>query len=473
MWPVENHLFQTMLFSNHSQQNAMPQTIWALIACIVVVQILTLTPGVLLNDDGALYLTHARNIAHGKPYSETLFIYTTQTARYSPASYPPIWPLVLAPIYFFFGLDPDPFKWLNIGILALLATVVWLAYRRVLSPKAGIALAALIGFNPYLTGLKNTVFSELLFLLLAFLTFYASRLRLGILCGIAAYFAYGTRPLGALILLSVIFADIIDQKKLTAFSLKVGLIATSLIVLQNLVVRSELEYITIATLGEHSIQENFRFYVGIMSIFLAGDMHIIVRSIVLGLTCGLAVVGIWRSVRIRLEAEHVFLAIYGLFILLWPIHQARYLLPLLPVLLLYAVRTIRYELSAVPLILVALIASFGWRPEIREHAPLKFYQRVKVELPIDSVFVGSTPRALALYAERRAARYPETGDVREYLRRLQATHLFTCSQDSADWKQWAESLGHRLFEEDGCTVWKLDASLAQKNDSAAGVVAIN
>jgi len=66
---------------------------------ILAFQLATIRPGLLFNEDACLYLSHARNLALGQPYSSTHFIYTTETAVYSPAVYPPVFPVMIAPLY--------------------------------------------------------------------------------------------------------------------------------------------------------------------------------------------------------------------------------------------------------------------------------------------------------------------------------------------------------------------------------------
>ena len=64
---------------------------WLYPISLVVVgafQFATIRPGVVYNEDGCLFLAHARNLALAEPYSATNFIYTTETATCSPAEYP-------------------------------------------------------------------------------------------------------------------------------------------------------------------------------------------------------------------------------------------------------------------------------------------------------------------------------------------------------------------------------------------------
>lgn len=138
---------------------------------IAVFQLATIRPG-MLNEDSALYLLNARNIAFGRPCVATGYIYTT--AEYSPWAYVPVLPLMLAPLYRFSGVNPGPYKLLIVSILVLCILAIALFYREKIGPPYLMLLLMLFGFNPYITGLKNDILLDipfLLFLYVALLVF--------------------------------------------------------------------------------------------------------------------------------------------------------------------------------------------------------------------------------------------------------------------------------------------------------------
>src|SRR5437764_14116565 len=67
--------------------------------------LLTLRPGHEWGDDFSLYLAHARNLAEGRPYEDTGYVYNPYFPSLSPRTYPPVFPLLLAPVYAAFGMD--------------------------------------------------------------------------------------------------------------------------------------------------------------------------------------------------------------------------------------------------------------------------------------------------------------------------------------------------------------------------------
>ena len=70
-----------------------------------------MTPGVdPITTDWAMYVMHARNIATGHAYTDTLYVYQPETAMYGASTYPTGYSLLLAPIYALFDLNIVAFK---------------------------------------------------------------------------------------------------------------------------------------------------------------------------------------------------------------------------------------------------------------------------------------------------------------------------------------------------------------------------
>jgi hypothetical protein len=92
----------------------------AIILIVFMFQVRTLPPRYYwAGSDIGLYLTHARNIVIGRPYSETLFVFNAHASSESPKTYPPLYPVLLSPLYRVFGLNLQVFKLLNVVFFAL------------------------------------------------------------------------------------------------------------------------------------------------------------------------------------------------------------------------------------------------------------------------------------------------------------------------------------------------------------------
>src|SRR2546422_6821939 len=89
-------------------------TILALILATVVFYIATMRDWHLWGDDFAMYIHHAKNLASGNAYGDTGYIYNPHYPDIGPRSYPPLFPLLLVPVYKIMGLDLASMKALNI-----------------------------------------------------------------------------------------------------------------------------------------------------------------------------------------------------------------------------------------------------------------------------------------------------------------------------------------------------------------------
>src|SRR5579862_5893312 len=82
----------------------------ALIGAVGIFYLATLRQGHDWSDDFALYLHHAQNICEGAAYQETGYVYNPRRPLYGPPAYPPLFPLMLVPVYKLFGLSLTAMK---------------------------------------------------------------------------------------------------------------------------------------------------------------------------------------------------------------------------------------------------------------------------------------------------------------------------------------------------------------------------
>src|SRR5262249_23686248 len=77
---------------------------------ILTFQLALWAPKVDWGGDFAQYIIHARNLAEGRSYTDTGYLYEP-TTYHAPRHYPPGFPLMMAPIWASKGLD---FFWLRV-----------------------------------------------------------------------------------------------------------------------------------------------------------------------------------------------------------------------------------------------------------------------------------------------------------------------------------------------------------------------
>ncbi|MBK8343170.1 MAG: hypothetical protein IPL12_07480 [Bacteroidetes bacterium] len=121
-----------------------------LLFVVAIFSLITMNSFHAWGDDFAMYLMHAENIATGKPYAETGFIYNDLAPTYAPQSYPPGFPLLLAIVQPFFGLNFLAYK---IYILLFFLIFLWLVYVWLKDKVDGryvVGIIIALGFNPFI-----------------------------------------------------------------------------------------------------------------------------------------------------------------------------------------------------------------------------------------------------------------------------------------------------------------------------------
>jgi len=469
------------------------------VGLVGVFQLATITPGLVNNEDACLFLSHARNLATGRPYGATDFIYTTETAIYSPSVYPPVFPTMLAPVYRFSGLNPNPYKILLVCTLLLSLIVIARLYRDRATRSQLLVVVALLGFSPFIAEQKNEIMSDLPFLLFVYAVLLlcstlweraakgSPYLWPGIYVGLLSYLAYGTRSIGVGLIPCIIAFGLIRYRRIARFSMVAAGVFAALAGLQSWFVSSSSDYLRMAIWDPHAAARNLRFYVGTTAYLWDAGAGASPRLVIFGIATGLFLVGAYRSVREPLELATLFSLGYGLFLIFWPQHQAHYILPILPVYMylvvrgLFAVwdsigrrwataRTVAAGAAAGILLLTYAgkyrTFHFGPNPDAWDSAAaVQLYEFVRDATPRNAVFIAGGPRALALYTGRRSARFPDGIDresresLTKYAAKVGATYLVASRLDSNQWVIWCKSLGatEPVFSNSSYTVYRAPA----------------
>ena len=204
--------------------------------------------------DFALYISHARNLSEGKPYADTGYILNPYYRSHSPASYPPLFPLVLAPIYARYGLDYSILVIPGILCFAASIPILFCLFRRDLPTVQSLLAVSLWAGWPFMLWFKDLVLPDLIFTLLWVLALwlvrtvyedYPSRppLTRAILIGVISYAAYATRSPGFILPGAIICYEVLRRKKIGRFPLTVAATFGVLAICQNLFIHSETSYL--------------------------------------------------------------------------------------------------------------------------------------------------------------------------------------------------------------------------------------
>jgi hypothetical protein len=175
------------------------------------------------SDDFALYVSHARNLVEGTKYADTKFVFNPANSLYSPRAYPPGFPLLLAPVYAARGLDLQAFKAIVTLSLVLSLPLLTLLLARKHGRDIALGSAALFGLSTLVWNFQRYILPDIPFLLLTTVVLLVLDRResadsskefwLSILAGLLIYATYATRVLGLTLLVGAICHDIIQRQK--------------------------------------------------------------------------------------------------------------------------------------------------------------------------------------------------------------------------------------------------------------------
>lgn len=441
-----------------------PIALAVIIALVGVWHATTIRSGHDWGDDFAMYIQHAKNIATGVDYRTSRFIYNAAYPTQPPA-YPPLLPLLLAPVYRLAGLNLDAMKRALIPIfLASLAAFAAL-WRDRLTPWSLVAAVAVIGFNPYLWSVKDNILSDVPFLLFTLLALLAAnqagrqsrpRIRDGLAVAAGVCLACWTRNAGSVLIPTVIGYDLIRWRRLTWLSGCTILAFSALFLVQSL---------TLGALGgallfdprPAVILDNARRYgVAFGTPWWNGvslPLSVALMAVILGLAAGGYALA-WR----RVSAAEIFVPLYAMLILTWNSFQgARFLIPLIPFVVGYTFMGIdglqrlgrpRLRHGVLAALLIAVALSYAGRYTHLDFGPLQrgigaptsvaLFGFLHNATPDDAVIAFIKPRAASLFTERRSIAFhamPDDSEFLAFLGRAGVTYLVIGPEDVAPQNQ--------------------------------------
>ena len=427
---------------------------------VAVFWIATLREGHNWDGDYALYIMHAENIAAGRPYGTTQYIFNPQNWIH-PAAYPPGLPLLLAPVYRLAGLDLQRMKLVGVLSFALFLLVFARTARRRLPPPLAVALIATIGFHPWIWDFKDTIFSELPFMLFCYATLdlvdqmaeeplkwhWAAISASAV--GLA--FACLTRSIGVALFPAILLVYWWTTRKLVNSGTLIVLGGLLLIGLARLGFPYDAgTYVNqFAAGGGTPLLGALQNYAGAVR-DLIGARNVHGSGLRMALTSGFLIVmlvGFVVRVRARLAVFEVFFLLYWVVLLTYPfqVEVSRYSLPVWPLMLLYAFAG-AYELgtragAAARIGAPALLVAGLWMLQVVQYrradfGPIPFsvtadhsrevFAVMKARLPPDAVVLTRKPTIIALFTGRRAAVWPapfREAEVWAYARQIGASYV--------------------------------------------------
>jgi 4-amino-4-deoxy-L-arabinose transferase-like glycosyltransferase len=428
-----------------------------LLITIALFHSLTVRQGHIWGDDFAMYVSHARNIVEGRPYAQTGYLFNP-ASPVSPRMYPPVFPMLLAPVVKLFGLNLVPMKVEQVVFFVLALTAVYLFWRDDLTSKYALALVAIVGLSPHFWAAKDNVLSDLPFLLFFYVVAVLLRRvpRYGpgwrswaILIGVVLYLTIGTRTAGIALVGGLLLYDILKYRTITRVTMVALSTCAALLIAQSHLIGLGFGnydghfHATLYTVADHLVS-----YPRTLAGCWVASTHGPYSSFLLGLVALLTLSGLWLRYKQGFTIVEALLAPYAAIAILWPFSPGiRLVFPFVPWIVFLALTGLRnlvekaapqhsaaalcsfLLLIAIPYVDVYRHADFGpisqstGMPEFNQ-----LCQAVRDRTAPNDVLVYFRARALALYTGRTASAYNYHGteeELWEYAQKIHATHLIT------------------------------------------------
>lgn len=439
----------------------MSQNRFLLVGLIVVLgtmHLATLRDGQEWGDDFSLYVAHARNLAEGRPYADTGYIYNPNDPILSPRTYPPIFPLLLVPVYLLFGMNLMAMKAFVVLLFMVLLGVLALLLRKRLPFPYVMGCLTLFALNPYVWQHKDRLLSETPFMMFAYLALVLAEkgqaeemrrraLLWGLLAGIVAYLAFGTRTVGAVLIPSMLLADWLRRRRIGLASVAIAAGFLAGVAVQKCLLVVEGSYLDQLVFDPLMFARIALSLPRALGYFLDNGYSNAAR---LGLYVCLSSLAAWAyaaRLRGRLTACELFAVFNCMLLVIWPAaeYERRFLLPILPLFFLYAAEGLRrlestslrrLEMPAAIVLTLAVLLSYVGEFTRMESGPFRngvnspeavaLFDWVKSTSDPHDVFLFQKPRAFALYTGRHALAHHKADDAQRLastLRKHGATHV--------------------------------------------------
>ncbi len=322
-------------------------------------------------DDNAHYLLQAKYIAQGVPQANTQYIYNSNCPVLGPPAYPIGFPLMLSGVYYVKGLNLHAFNLIMTMALIILCLLMVLYYKNTHRFLTSVFLVLIVAYNPWTLSFKSEIMSEIPFavILLATVLLYkkfnniSTYIIIGVLCG----YLISIRTIGVVLPLAIfaettrnfLLAFLRKEKGLTKTLrhnlLKLGIIITfcfGIYFLLNTVIfkikfDASSGYFAIFSfrgLG-NIILQNLAYYFDVLETFFnpKNGKWVFLSLITKSCVFTMIMLGWLKKIYKDFGLADFLVVFYLLVLLIYPYHQSgfRFLFPLLPFLMSYAVQGLK------------------------------------------------------------------------------------------------------------------------------------
>lgn len=401
-------------------------------------------------DDYAQYIKEAQNIAQGKPYYQSGYIFNPQNISYAPPQYPPGFPLLLASVVKIWGLAIKPMCYFNSILVAVLMLVCFAYFRKFASVVASFCLALLIAYSGYMLDIKQCVWSDLPCLLFIMLYLLYRNATIFKPWRIVALILFATMALlirtqailiiGAevLLLFFTYIKKIITHEKMEKKAFLPGFCIIAGVGILSFIVNRFIFYAPSTASGFYVRYLTEVLHTGIIPLF-RNNINFLLQTIngfffyetdngfrtalvTLMQSAGLvlSITGFYVTISKRLAIEDIFFVLMAILMLYYPLHDSRFFLPVIALLYFYAYIALKKILPAItkiPLRKAAIILTvtclltglkymkttleppIGYVPAAKDYEAFKY---ISEHVNDSDIIIFSHPRLLSLYTNKRS-----------------------------------------------------------------------
>lgn len=388
--------------------------------------------------DFAMYVSQAQSILDGSVqelYEMNVYSMDHSETVLGPYLYQFGFPLLLAPVLWLFGLDFFALKWLcSAGLILSIPLMFRLFsphFKEVLYPWLVVAF---IAFNSEYIIFCDSILSDLPFLCFSMLALLLIPVRPTVLnqlaLGVVIYFSYLIRDIGIVLLPALFTFQLVrfcSDTRIGGFQKRelipyLVFIFFFLLAAQLLPSGQENHFKALfSEVSKESVRQNLEYYLSILQqFFRIGSTSTLPLSLLLIL----AFIG---AISVTRKAPHlvIYLILSLVIMNIWPYRQGiRFLFPLLPILILFAVKgtVLLFEAASMKRFILPSILSFAFFfqmwfnvKDIREYSLTdsnacyttemkQIYAFMKNELPKDRIVANYYPRILRMFTGMNAIR---------------------------------------------------------------------
>lgn len=412
------------------------------LATVFLVCVMNHYEGQSWGDDFSLYLNQARSIVEGtieKTVADNRFAVTNSTiSTFSPESYPWGFPLLLAPLYWIFGLDYTVFKIFEALMLVAFLGAFYVLLENKLKNPHRLVLVSFVGLNHLFIYYTNHVLSEIPFLFFSTLTLYAIQkaeekkftLALNLWVGGLMLFTFFIRTEGIALVAALFSYQLfifLNRKPFNLYDFRLLIIYISPF-LVFIILYFLTKLVFPAGFTSHlSFLEHYKFEISLqnmeMTFKLLGlylNQHINLVSLVLVvLVFFIGIICRWREDFLFVS---YWFAVLGI-LFIWPFFWDRYMYALIPLFCYFFVRGLErcslfffsknYSLHFLSVLLILNLYPLGVRtsdslknktgvngPEIPESQQM--FEFIRANVPQEEVVIFGLPRLMNFYTLRKS-----------------------------------------------------------------------